>query len=519
MRFASALGATALSAVLFGLAFPPVHLKPLAWVCLVPLLLALRRGGLGSSLLLAFLWAELASSFVAHPLPAAISSYFRQPAFVGWAFAVGIWGFTASLYYLAFAAAYRSLAARFGRALPCLAAAAWVAVELGRTRLFTGTTLFVGNPWGVLGYSQMGWDELVQVASVTGVYGISFLLVLVNASLAELWLAFRARSLSWRRAVRDLSPAALFALAALLYGHTELLAAGRSEPGSEPVRVAVIQGNLDLGSRWRPEFYGRNLDTYLGLTLQALDAGKPAVVVWPEAALTFHLEEEPLFRRAIARVLAEGGAQLVVGGPHAEAVEPPIHYNSVFLLSEQGEVIGRYDKQHLLPFAEYVPLPGLELVRRQFGRRRVVTHGEPTPPLQTRAGSAGVLVCNEAMLPAVAATRVREGAVYLINPSNDSWIADPVFARMMFDLVSLRAVEQRRYLVRASTGGPSAVVDPWGRVRVATEPLSRGVILGGVHPRTELSLYNRLGDLFALACLASAGVALASRLFASRRAE
>jgi apolipoprotein N-acyltransferase len=491
------------------MAFPPAGLELLGWLALVPFLLALRRVGTGGALLLGLLFSEGMGFLVADALPVAVESYFEQPRVLAWVFAAWVFAFTGGLYYMAFALAYRALAQRFTRALPFLTAAAWATAELGRGRLLTGTSFFVGNPWGLIGYSQTDLLPLVQIASITGVYGIGFLLVAVNAALVELWLAVRGSGGTPRRAAAGLLASMLPALAALAYGLVSLRAADAEDEGV--VRVAVVQGNVDLGLRWKPEFYGRNLDEYLGLTLQAIDRARPQIVFWPEIALTFHLEDEPLYRRAIARVLSEADVELVAGGPRAEGDGPARYFNSVFLLSPEGDVLGRYDKQYLVPFSEYVPLPGLDLVKRQFGRVRFFHPGGATPPLPTRAGPAGILVCNEAMLPEVAATRVREGATYLVNPSNDSWIARRRWARLMFDIVALRAVEQRRYLVRASTSGPSAIIDPWGRVRARAEPFSQGLVLGGIRPRSELSVYGRVGDLFAFCCAGAVVAALLAR--------
>lgn len=511
MRFSAALGATALSGALYGLAFPPASLRPLAFVCLVPFLVAVRRVGPRGALVLGFLWAELASVFVADALPWAVSSYFLQPVLVSWLFAAFVWGGTGSLYSMAFSAAYRALAVRAVPLLPLLAAAAWVASELARGRLLTGSGFFVGNPWALIAYSQAGDGPLVQVASATGVYGVSFVLVAVNAALAELVLRGRTRPV--RNAAAELAVALVPALAAWAWGWNVLRGADRAEPGAPSVRVAVVQANLDVGGRFDPSLYARHLDEYLGLTLQAIEAGRPEIVFWPEGALTFHLADEPAFRRSIAQVLAEGGAELVTGGPRTEGDDAPVSFNSVFALDPSGEIRGHYDKRYLVPFAEHAPLAGLDFARREFGGIRSFAPGGPTPPLPTRAGPAGILVCNEAMYPEVAAARVREGAAILVNPSNDSWIAKPRWARMMFDLVRLRAVEERRWLVRASTSGPSAIVDPWGRVRVRTEPGTREVILGAIRPQRELSVYARVGDLFGLACAAAvaAGIALGSR--------
>jgi apolipoprotein N-acyltransferase len=258
--------------------------------------------------------------------------------------------------------------------------------------------------------------------------------------------------------------------------------------------------------------YGAHLDEQLRLTWQAVEEGHPRIAFWSESALTFFLEEEPLYRHAIARVLAAGDLELVAGGPSVDDPDAPepVYYNSIFVLDARGEIRERYDKQYLVPFAEYLPLRRLDFLRRRFERVRVFRHGKRAPLLPTRAGPAGVLVCNEAMYPEVARRRVLQGADYLVNPSNDDWIQDPVWADRMFDIVTLRAVEQRRYLVRASTSGPSAIVDPWGRVLQRTPPFERAMIVGRLAPRRERSLYGRVGDAFAWGCTGIVAAALAA---------
>ena len=512
MRFVTALSATALSGWLYALAFPPTSWKPLAWVSLVPFFLALRSVGTGGALFLAWFWAVFASSFVADALPRAVETYFFQPRLASLLFAVFVWSVTGSVYYMVFAPAYRTLARHRGISPPLLAAAAWTACELARGRLLTGSKLFVGNPWALAAYSQAGWDEIVQIASVTGVYGITFCIAAVNAGIAEIAVAFGNGLRLPRRVlvggVVSLAPAA----GALVYGHLALRSAPHTETGAE-VPVAIVQSNLAVGSQWRSDAYGANLDEQIRLTWQAVEAGAPRIVFWPESALTFFLEEEPLYQRAIARLLMAADLELVVGGPRVEDPESPepAYTNSIFVLDAKGEIRGRYDKQLLGPVAEYLPLRRFDFLRRRFERVRVFRHGAPSAPLPTRAGPAGVLVCNEAMYPEVARARAREGATYLVNPSNDTWIQDAVWADRMFDLVSLRAVEQRRYLVRASTSGPSAIVDPWGRVLERTPPFERAVVIGRIAPLLDLSVYGRVGDAFAWGCALAVLAALVLR--------
>ncbi len=318
-----------------------------------------------------------------------------------------------------------------------------------------------------------------------------------------------------RSAIAGIGVAGLVAALAVAYGQMRLRGASEPPASAVPVRVAVVQGNLDLGSQWRQELYGRNLDLYLRLTIQALRAeSRPALVVWPESAMTFFLDDEPLYQQAIGRVLGAGPVELVAGGPRFEGDQDPVYYNSAFLIAPRGNIRARYDKEHLLPFAEYFPFAGLDFLRRSFGRVREFAPGGPTAPLPTVAGRAGVVICNEAMYPEIAARRVRAGAEYLINLSNDTWLNDRKFAEIAFDMVAMRAVEQRRYLVRASTSGPSAIVDPLGRAVVRSQSLSRDVIAGTVRPSSVRTVYSRVGDLFAFLCT---GGAVAGLLRARRR--
>jgi apolipoprotein N-acyltransferase len=507
-------GLTVASGTSFGLAFPPTSWLPIGWLALAPLFVALRGGGVGRALLLTWLWCLAASWAVGAWFPRSAASYFHQPMPVALALYFGVFTTMAGPYYAAFALAWRVLERHFSVALPLLAGAAWVMAEFGRGRLFTGTAFFIGNPWGLLGYSHADWLPFVQIASVTGIYGASFALACANAALAGLALAWREPARR-RAAALGFGVGLLPALAVLTYGSATLRGAA-PEPGSRPLEVAVIQGNVSIGSRWRADAYGENLDLYLRLTAESLAAGHPRIAFWPEAALTFFLESEPDHRQAIASLLAPADLELVVGGPRATGLGSDAHANSVFVLRPDGTVAGHYDKQFLVPFAEYFPL-GIDVLRRRFGRVRSFRSGSRVEPLATRAGLAGVLVCNEAMLPEAARLRVAAGAAFLVNPSNDTWISDVQYTEQQLDIARVRAVEQRRWLVRASTSGPSALVDPWGRVVARSDTLRPAVVAGEIVPRSGQTPYARLGDAFAFTCCATVAVALAGAWQRARR--
>src|SRR5262249_16470681 len=249
------------------------------------------------------------------------------------------------------------------------------------------------------------------------------------AALVEVLVAAGER----RRALAALVAAGGLVLALLAYGKLRIAQESQESPGARPVEVGMVQGNLDLGSQWREEFYARNLEIFLRLTHEILQESRPQVVFWPEAALTFFLEDEPRFREAIARVIVPSGAQLVLGGPRKQATSAPIYWNSIFLLSPAGQILGVYDKHRLVPFAERFPLHTVELLRRHFARVREFTPGVSSAPLATTGGPAGVMICNEAMFPEMAGERVRDGAVFFVDPANDTWLT-PKFSAQQFDI-------------------------------------------------------------------------------------
>ena len=504
-----ALVLTAASAGLYVATFPPVRIRALAWVALVPLLMALRDASLRRRLGLGLLWTLAVGWGVGTWMPGAVSGYFQQPLAVGIGLFLLVTGAMAAPYYMAFTAAYAPLVARFGVTGPLFAGAAWAGAELARGRLLNGAPVYVGNsPWATFGYSQADVTTVVQVASVAGVYGISFVLAAVNAAAAEVVGAVvRARRVE-RRTWMGLAVAMAMLGLVLGFGRLALRSAASLAAGAAPVPIAIAQANLGAAARWGFEGPARTFDAYVRLTSEAFDRGRPEIVFWPEVALTVFLEQDAVYRRALAATLDRHDAELVIGAPRAGGPDGTAPYwNSVYLFARDGTPVARYDKQYLLPFMEYFPLR-LELARRRFGGIREFTPGEPTSPLPTRAGTAGILICNEAFLPHVAGRRVADGATYLVNPSNDSWVPDAGFAWQQFDIASLRAVEQRRYLVRVSDSGPSGVVDPFGRVVAHTEALARDVLLSSVVPIGERSLYASVGDLFGGGCVLATVLAL-----------
>lgn len=521
MRLGRALALTTVSGALYGLAFPPLACWPLAGVALVPFFFAIAGAGVRRALGLG-LWLGIAASYgVGTWMPAAVVTYYQQSVAIGGLMFLACALWQAGWQYALFALVARRLPATpFGALTPFVVGAAWIAAEVARV------VIPFGNPWASLGYAATAVPIAVQIADLAGVAGVGFVLATLNAALALWWMvpAHAAATVTEAPcavrtsgrpvpprpiAARGLTAAVVLVAATLAYGAVRLHGETSSaDPNALPVVAA--QANLDLGTQWKSEFYGANLAAYSELTLSAVRAAPASIVVWPESALTFFLESEPTYAAYLGRLAAETRAMLLTGGPRvlgAGSAHEEFR-NAAYGVTPSGDATLVYEKGRLVPFAEYFPLAAVTLLRRQFGKVREFTPGALQAPFATPLGPAGLMICNEAMLGAEAIARVRAGATWLVTLTNDSWVGRRHYAEIALAMVRLRAVEVRRWLVRSSTSGPSAMVDPAGRV-VDLLPFDRqGVVRAALSPRRDLTLYARIGDAFAWACVAITAVAV-----------
>jgi apolipoprotein N-acyltransferase len=355
-----------------------------------------------------------------------------------------------------------------------------------------------GFPWASLGYSQYRLLHLIQVADLTGVYGIGFLIVFANVVLYRL-LRSRFGSHPCRQPVAGMAVLALLVGGTLLYGSSRL----GSAPGGAPVKIALIQGNISQDVKWDPAFQEATVSIYERLTRRAM-AGRPDLVVWPESATPFYFQDEYAYAQRLIGLVKGTGSYLLFGSPAYEQAGDRIHYlNSAFLVGPDGIVLGRSDKMHLVPFGEYVPLAHL----LPFVHKLVAGIGDFSPaarlvPLETDKGKLGVLVCYEGIFPELSRAYVTAGSQILVNISNDAWYKRSSAPYQHLSMTVFRAVENRVPLVRATNTGISAIIDSRGRMHGTTPLFEETVLSGEVIPGSERTFYTRHGDLFAGLCLA-----------------
>ncbi len=470
MRSWAALLACFLCGPLLALALPPTGWWPLALVVAVVFLVVARaeRGraalGAGFAFGLPFftiylLWLPRSFAVLFGP-----AFWFVFPFLVA-ALAL-FWGLTCW-------GAWRLAGGRRGRApgapVLLILPAAWVLVEWARTQ---GYFAF---PWGTLGYA---WLDVApgQLAEHVGVYGLSLLVTVPAALLAWPWARLRPAAAPERLQGAALAVAAVLALLGLAFwqGVVLLPGAGARQAAGEPRRALLVQGNVDPFARVTSA--ARELQVHLGLTETAASEGPFDLVVWPEGAVIGYRLDTPDAAELRATITASApGAGFVVGG---RAYEGQRNFNTLFSLQDSA-LLGRYDKEYLVPFGERWPLidrlEGLyEGIFGLFGLPLLASTsaGSGPHPLHTTAGPVAAYICYESVFPQVQRAMVAQGSRVLVLGTNDAWFGVGNGARQHFDMGRMRAIETRRWLLRAGNDGITASVDPYGRVSAA---LGRGV--------------------------------------------
>jgi apolipoprotein N-acyltransferase len=402
-----------------------------------------------------------------------------------------------SLFPAIFALVLRRFARAWGPRASLMAAPAWVATELGRQYVWDGF------PWALLGYSQVTWLPIAQLASITGVYGVSGLLALTASAAAYPVVSDSRRRWAAAGAVA-LLVAGLAVWGQIRLNRSALLSAG------DPVRVAVLQGNVAQGDKWNPALADAITERYISMTRQALARGA-TFIIWPESATPFFFEADLVRGGAIRRLAAEGGATLLIGSDQVEPVraQPGLEkpemrlYNAAFLVRPNGQVGGVYRKMQLVPFGEYVPLQRLlffiaPIVEAASDFRP----GQDAVVLPVDGHAASTAICYEVIFASLMRQFVLNGSELLTTITNDAWYGTSSAPYQHWEQASMRAIENGRYLARAANTGISGFVDPYGRVMQRSELFEQALLVGDLRFIREPTVYVRIGDVAAWASLA-----------------
>lgn len=470
---------SAISALLLILAYPNFNLEFLAWVSLIPLFLALENNNIKQRFIKGYLFGIVFFSGILY-----------------WLFKLSIPGTVGLVLLLSFAPAifcclYLPAKRYFVYAIAYVPSA-WVLTEYLRGHLFTGF------PWALLGYSQSFNIPLIQVAGITGVYGISFIIVLVNFSL---YLIIRKAP----HRFYVIFFVFILVAACLAYGERAI----RCVYSAQTIKVSAIQGNIPLKIRWEPKYRDFIMDQYKRITKDAIAEDKPYLVIWPETTLPGYIEEKDL-RGAISELAKSEETYLLIGTLHGEGSNA---FNSACLISDKGEVLKRYDKIHLVPFGEFIPfedkfswlrscigIPTGDFIR---GKDYVVFK------LMTKESgfyNFSCLVCYEDIFPELSRRFVKAGAHFLVNITNDAWFGKTSAPYQHLQGSIFRAVENHVPIVRAANTGVSCIIDSNGKIievvrKGKDEICVDGYVTGNISPIFANTLYTRFGDVFSWLCV------------------
>ena len=487
---------SAASGILLGASFPKTSAAPVAFVALVPLLLALE----GSPLRLGFLLGHVTGTLQGLVLLSWVSDVLTRFGGASRGLALlctFVLALAFGLFLGLFGAWYAQIRQAFGPRAALLSPVVLVACEFLREHL-----LF-GFPWCLLGYSQADFPELIQIASFAAVHGVSFVVATASAGIAYLLLA--GNRFERRMAV---TVPATFISGAMAYGHARLQA---SLPEDGGFSVGIIQASIPQDQKWESDLLQSNIDRHIALSREAVVRGA-RFIVWPESAIGYELDLYPEVRKQIAEFTIHEGVFLLTGNDDRErdSTRTLRSFVGAKLISPLGEVVMRYRKLRLVPFGEY--MPALPLVSNVLSIRKLVESvSDFTPGTRAETGKAmgvsiGAFICYEAIFPSLVRRFPENGAQVLFNLTNDGWYGTSAAPYQHYAMARFRAVENERFLVRAANTGISAIIDPFGREVARSELMERRALVGDVRAISRLTPYARFGDVFAWSMVVGAAL-------------
>lgn len=411
-----------------------------------------------------------------------VSTFGGLPVVVG-ILVAGILVLYMALYVALFGAATALIIRRFGATGLVIAPAAWVATEYIRGNLFGGF------PWVPLGGSIVRLLPLAQVASLVGVYGLSWLLATLHACLA-------LAALSKGRTQMSAIVAALVIVAAPSMWGAARIDDGRLTREGTAVQVGLIQGNIPQEEKWNPGSAFIIFDRYLAMTRQAVAQGAQ-FVLWPESSTPFFFEEDIGGAEALRKVARETGATILFGSDQIERDQRgDRYYNSAFILDRAGSTAAVYRKMYLVPFGEYVPFKDLLFfVGPLVEAVSDFSPGQQVTMLPVNGHMVSTAICYEVVYPDLMRKAVRAGSELLTTITNDAWYGTTSAPYQHFELAAMRAIEQGRYLARSANTGISGIVDPYGRMLHRSNLFERTIVVGEVRFLRELTVYAKIGDV------------------------
>ncbi|MBU0528973.1 apolipoprotein N-acyltransferase [bacterium] len=469
-----------LSGVLIGLSYPPLHLGFLAWFGLIPLIHVILNVKSGQAARLAFL-ASITANFISLYWIGFNSGAGFLPVFaslVGAVLYLGI--FWAGLGYFVSSIEKRSSQGLI--ALPFV----WVTME------FLRSLGALGFPWINLALTQTVYLPLIQIADITGSYGISFWIILINIGF---YLAIISKDKRKYLIFTSLVFLLVFSFGIIRINTID-------DIKTHPVTIAITQPNINPDEKWDPESREQNFALMHDLLDSALNLN-PDLVLWPESAVPTYLRLSSLRRRPITTKLAKFNVPLLSGTVDRiiNSDGEKIYYNSTIFI-KPDDSIKMYNKIHLVPFAEYIPLSEKfpTLKKLNFGQGNF-TSGKEYTVFELDSVKFSNLICYESSMPKAVRNFIKNGAQFITIQANDGWLGNSAGPYQHFELARLRAVENRVPIVRCANTGISGVINPIGIVQQKIPLGNEAIIIADILPIQNLTFYTKYGEIFAVLCI------------------
>ena len=498
-----------ISGVLLVPSFPPLDLYPIAWIALVPLLASLWDKHIKMAFLYGMITGLVYFTGTVYWVFTAANVYGKIP-FVPSALIVIALCFYLAIYVGVFSMIFNRLIKVSQLPALIIAPVFWVTLEFLRSYALTGF------PWSSLGYSQYKFLPMIQVADITGVYGISFLVAAVNGAVFDLiYLSKRQSKMplfpSWPM-IAGLIGLSIIIVFCLSYGLWRL---GAETKGSS-VRVSVIQGNIEQDKKWDINLQRAIIDTYKRLTLNAVN-DSPDLIAWPETSVPFIFGYDKVLSAEITEFQQQISTYLLFGSTKVKDVKDGKYLlnNSAVLLSPDGKVASIYDKIHLVPFGEYIPLKWLF----PFIDELVTAIGDFTPGkeytiMETPYGSLSTPICYEIIFPGLVRKFTFRGADIIITVTNDAWFGRSSAPYQHFSKAVFRAIENRVPIARAANTGISGFIDAKGRIKNKSDLFVEAVLTENLEVGAfKKSFYSKYGDLFSFLCIIISIIVIANNLY------
>jgi apolipoprotein N-acyltransferase len=481
-----------ISGILWVLVFPRFNFEILAWFAFIPLLSAIETKTPQRSALLGFIFGMVFYSWGLNWVTNTMINYGGLLPIVSF-MVLGLLAAYLSFYTALFCYLIRRVC-KDNRGLVFLfAPVLWTALEYIRS-----THSEFGFSWLGLGYSQFKTLPVIQMAEVTGVYGVSWLIMLVNIGLYLAWKSWREPG---QMGVRFLS--VTFLVFACWWGYGSVAMNRPDAEKQSTITVGLIQGNVEQFMKWNPLYQKKVINKYRDLTLKAAES-KPHLIVWPETALPFFYNQHVAGTQFVNDLARQAQTPILFGSPHKENSDDKIiHYNSAYLVSESGETQNRYDKIHLVPFGEFVPFRKiLFFVEKMVEMIGDFGRGKEATVFDVAGHKAGVSICYELIFPDLIRQAVKNGADFLVNITNDAWFGKSAASYQHMSMGVLRAVENRVPIVRAANTGISGTIDANGVLRDETDLFVEAAKITQIAPRQRgFTFYSAYGDVFSWLCM------------------